>query len=423
MSILVKATNIVSPLGFSTEENFSKILAGNSGVKLRDRKDLSPQPLHLALIDENSLNSAFASVVGEDKGYTRFEKIGLLSLSYLLHDKDIDLASADTLFILSTTKGNIELLEPAATAGQAKGDQAAACAKIEDIVQKGGIDNRDNHAATDKGPVVTTCADKTISQHPERLHLWHTAQLFANHFGFTTKPLVISNACISGLAAMVLATRMIKAGLYRRAVILGADAISRFIVSGFQSFMSLSASGCMPFDARRDGLNLGEGAASILLEAGDAMEGDIELVRGAMHNDANHISGPSRTGEGLFLAIRDALEGARPDLISAHGTATPYNDNMESIAVSRSGLNDVPVNSLKGYFGHTLGAAGLLEAIISIESMKAGVGIGTRGFEEYGVSEQINVIRDNFKHEINSVLKLASGFGGSNAAVLIRKNV
>ena len=234
---------------------------------------------------------------------------------------------------------------------------------------------------------------------------------------------MISNACISGLAAMVLATRMIKAGLYRRAVILGADAISRFMVSGFQSFMSLSASGCMPFDARRDGLNLGEGAASILLEAGDAMEGDIELVRGAMHNDANHISGPSRTGEGLFLAIRDALEGARPDLISAHGTATPYNDNMESIAVSRSGLNDVPVNSLKGYFGHTLGAAGLLEAIISIESMKAGVAIGTRGFEEYGVSEQINVIRDNFKHEINSVLKLASGFGGSNAAVLIRKNV
>ncbi len=83
----------------------------------------------------------------------------------------------------------------------------------------------------------------------------------------------------------------------------------------------------------------------------------------------------------------------------------------------------MPVNSLKGYFGHTLGAAGLLEAIISIESMKAGVGIGTRGFEEYGVSEQINVVRDNFKHEINSVLKLASGFGGSNAAVLIRKNV
>ncbi len=423
MSVLVKATNIVSPLGFSTEDNFSNVLAGNSGVKLRDRKDLSPQPLHLALIDDISLNSAFASVVGEDKGYTRFEKLGLLSLRYLLRDKDIDIASPDTFFILSTTKGNIELLASPEKPGQTEGDQTATCVKTQSSTVKGVSECLDNQVATEKGANATSFTDKDGSQYPDRLHLWHTAQMFADHFGFTTKPLVISNACISGLSAMVVATRMINAGLYRRAVILGADAISRFIVSGFQSFMSLSASGCMPFDARRDGLNLGEAAASIFIEAGEPKEGDIELVRGAMHNDANHISGPSRTGEGLFLAIHDALEGERPDLISAHGTATAYNDNMESIAISRSTLNDVPVNSLKGYFGHTLGAAGLLEAIISIESMKAGIAIGTRGFEEYGVSEQINVTKDNFKYEINSLLKLASGFGGSNAAVLIRKNV
>ena len=195
---------------------------------------------------------------------------------------------------------------------------------------------------------------------------------------------------------------------------------SDLIVSGFQSFMSLSPLPCKPFDEKRDGLSLGEAAATVVITNKSA-QGLTEIVNGAINNDANHISGPSRTGEGLFAAISHTLGGEGVDFISAHGTATPYNDNMEAIAISRAGLNQTPVNSLKGYFGHTLGAAGLLESIITIEAMKNNTIIKTMGFETNGVTEPIN-IADNTRHQtINSVLKLASGFGGCNAAVLLKK--
>ncbi|NLX71927.1 MAG: beta-ketoacyl synthase [Bacteroidales bacterium] len=372
MSVYIESGNIISPLGFSTEENYANILSGRSGLRLHTDSRLSDVPLQLALIDDALLESTFAAVVGDGSGFTRFEKFCLLTVTCLLKNSSIDISSPDTVIILSTTKGNIELLE--------------------------SYDSR-------------------------RLHLWHSAALIAKHFSAYNKPLIISNACVSGVAALVVARRLIESGKYNNAVVVGADIISRFIVSGFQSFMSLSPEPCKPFDAKRVGLNLGEAAVSAVLtrtKLGGA-EQQIEVVRGAMHNDANHISGPSRTGEGLFHAIKDALAGDKVDFISAHGTATAYNDNMEAVAISRAGLNKVPVNSVKGFFGHTLGAAGLLEAIIALEAMKDNRLIGTRGYSEHGVSEAINVIKDTGRHEVNSLLKLASGFGGSNAAVLLRK--
>lgn len=372
MSVYIESGNIISPLGFSTEENYANILSGRSGLRLHTDSRLSDVPLQLALIDDALLESTFAAVVGDGSGFTRFEKFCLLTVTCLLKNSSIDISSPDTVIILSTTKGNIELLE--------------------------SYDSR-------------------------RLHLWHSAALIAKHFSAYNEPLIISNACVSGVAALVVARRLIESGKYNNAVVVGADIISRFIVSGFQSFMSLSPEPCKPFDAKRVGLNLGEAAVSAVLtrtKLGGA-EQQIEVVRGAMHNDANHISGPSRTGEGLFHAIKDALAGDKVDFISAHGTATAYNDNMEAVAISRAGLNKVPVNSVKGFFGHTLGAAGLLEAIIALEAMKDNRLIGTRGYSEHGVSEAINVIKDTGRHEVNSLLKLASGFGGSNAAVLLRK--
>lgn len=375
MSVYIESGNIISPLGFSTEENYANILSGRSGLRLHTDSRLSDVPLQLALIDDALLESTFAAVVGDGSGFTRFEKFCLLTVTCLLKNSSIDISSPDTVIILSTTKGNIELLE-----------------------SRESYDSR-------------------------RLHLWHSAALIAKHFSAYNKPLIISNACVSGVAALVVARRLIESGKYNNAVVVGADKISRFIVSGFQSFMSLSPEPCKPFDAKRVGLNLGEAAVSAVLtrtKLGGA-EQQIEVVRGAMHNDANHISGPSRTGEGLFHAIKDALAGDKVDFISAHGTATAYNDNMEAVAISRAGLNKVPVNSVKGFFGHTLGAAGLLEAIIALEAMKDNRLIGTRGYSEHGVSEAINVIKDTGRHEVNSLLKLASGFGGSNAAVLLRK--
>jgi 3-oxoacyl-[acyl-carrier-protein] synthase-1 len=371
MSVFIESSNIISSLGFSTEENYKNVCSGISGIKAYVNSPYSAVPLQASIIDQDRLKQAAAELL-INQDYTRFEQICILSISNALQNSIIDIKSPRTIVIVSTTKGNIELL------ADARGFS------------------------------------------PDRVYLWKAANVIANFFSAANTPVVVSNACISGLSAMLLAKRLITSKKYDHAVVVGADVVSRFIVSGFQSFMSLSPLPCKPFDEKRDGLSLGEAAATVVITNKSA-KGLTEIVNGSINNDANHISGPSRTGEGLFAAISHTLGGKGVDFISAHGTATPYNDNMEAVAISRAGLNQTPVNSLKGYFGHTLGAAGLLESIISIEAMKANSIIKTMGFETNGVTEPIN-IADITRHQtINSVLKLASGFGGCNAAVLLKK--
>ncbi|MGZ3812069.1 MAG: beta-ketoacyl-[acyl-carrier-protein] synthase family protein, partial [Mucilaginibacter sp.] len=195
---------------------------------------------------------------------------------------------------------------------------------------------------------------------------------------------------------------------------------------GFESFQALSPQVCKPFDKSRDGLNLGEGAATIILSTNKKYAGNIKVKGGSVSNDANHISGPSRTGHELAHAISKALQdaaltGSDIDFISAHGTATVYNDEMEANAISLSALQSAPLNSLKGYYGHTLGAAGLIESIISIQSLKQGLVLPTPGFTESGVTEPVHVIASMLQLEANNFLKTASGFGGCNVAVIFGK--
>jgi 3-oxoacyl-[acyl-carrier-protein] synthase-1 len=149
-----------------------------------------------------------------------------------------------------------------------------------------------------------------------------------------------------------------------------------------------------------------------------------QVLGGATSNDANHISGPSRTGEELALAIRHALSesgvtAAQIAAISGHGTATIYNDEMESKAFERCGLSTAPLHSMKGYTGHTLGAAGVLETALLAESMRAGETIASVGFETSGVPGKVNVSRNAERREIRFALKTASGFGGCNAALVL----
>jgi len=243
----------------------------------------------------------------------------------------------------------------------------------------------------------------------------------ARALGVKTPPVVVSNACISGLAALVQGMRMIRAGQYKRVIVVGTEVQSPFIVTGFQSLKALSVEPCKPFDAQRVGLNLGEASAAMVLQAD---EGEWELVEGAIRNDANHISGPSRTGEGSYNALRAVLPHCdKKDLafVNVHGTATVYNDEMEAIALNRAGLLDVPINALKGYFGHTMGAAGILESILSMQALEAGVVLATRGFSELGVSAPVKVSAQEQEAVGHSFIKLLSGFGGVNGALLFRK--
>jgi 3-oxoacyl-[acyl-carrier-protein] synthase-1 len=128
----------------------------------------------------------------------------------------------------------------------------------------------------------------------------------------------------------------------------------------------------------------------------------------------------------LSYAIDQALQNAgvsisEIDFISAHGTATVYNDEMEANAIALSGLQTTPLNSLKGYYGHTLGAAGLIESIISIQSLKQGLVLPTPGFTATGVTQSVNVVTSPLQIKANNFIKTASGFGGCNAAVVFGK--
>ena len=199
----------------------------------------------------------------------------------------------------------------------------------------------------------------------DNLDLLTPAKAIAAHFGNPNQPIVVSNACTSGVCAQITAKRLLESGIFKHAVVIGCDLQSRFIVSGFQAFKALSPEPCLPFNPERKGLNLGEAAATIIYTI--EPHNGWRLEAGSIHNDANHISAPSRTGDGAYLCLKDVLQdvdSAEIDLIGVHGTATLYNDDMERAAIHRAGLDDVPMCILKPYFGHTMGAAGVLETII-----------------------------------------------------------
>ena len=248
-----------------------------------------------------------------------------------------------------------------------------------------------------------------------------SARSIADAIGIKTSPIVVSNACISGIAALLQGVRMIRSGEYDSVVVVGAEVHSDFVHSGFDCLKALSPEPCRPFDKDRRGLNLGEAAAAMVLSV---REGEWEISDGVIRNDANHISGPSRTGEGCYKCLRYVTEGIDKEdiaFISVHGTATPYNDEMESIALYRAGLSDVPVNALKGVFGHTLGAAGILEAIVSMAAFEKGIVLPTKGFSEMGVTYPVNVSAVERPASGKLFVKLLSGFGGVNGAMVFRK--
>ncbi|MCK6649340.1 MAG: hypothetical protein L6Q66_06775, partial [Bacteroidia bacterium] len=261
-----------------------------------------------------------------------------------------------------------------------------------------------------------------------KLFLWDTANTIAQFFGNPNKPLTVSNACISGVVALILGKRLLNRGLYENIIVVGADVLSHFIVSGFQSFKAISNEIAKPYDANRTGISLGEAAGTIILtsNAAFAVQPLIEVKGGSSSNDANHISGPSRTGDGLLLAIENALHESelRPediDFISGHGTATLFNDEMESLAITDAHLERVPMNSLKSYFGHTLGAAGIIESVITLESMRNNILIGTYNYSNPGTSKPITIIDKTKAATLANCLKTAAGFGGCNAAIAFSK--
>ena len=331
--MFIIADNVLSPLGETTADNYQAIRRGCSSLK------------------------HYTSLSGRPEVCQ--------SVRRTLSQCQTDVTTDKTLFVLSTTKANI---------------------------------------------------DTSTSQSPAE-----SASRIAALLGIKTPPLVVCNACISGVSAIITAQRLLQAGFYDTAIVAGCDVISHFVVSGFQSLKALSQQLCRPFDIERLGLNLGEAAATIILSNRPQSDKHWAILRGAVRNDAYNISSPSPKAAGCTSAIQyvtDGIDKTTLGAVNVHGTATMYNDQMESRAIEASGLSAIPANTLKGALGHTLGASGILETIITMHSIEHGTLLPTIGFSEIGVSGRINISSHAVAISQPSFVKIISGFGGNNAAML-----
>jgi 3-oxoacyl-(acyl-carrier-protein) synthase len=249
----------------------------------------------------------------------------------------------------------------------------------------------------------------------------------AKKFGARGPVQTVSLACVSGLVAISQATKIIQRGEADAVLVGGVDALSEFVVSGFTALKALDPQGCRPFDANRCGLSAGEAGAAIILTRKDfAPDAKIKVRSFGGSNDANHLTGPSRDGSGLAQAIRSALATAKIlpaeiDFVHAHGTGTPYNDAMESLAL-KTIFGDAcpPVSGAKGMLGHTLGAAGVIETICCVLAMENNFLPGTPRLETPADGAPKNLLREPKSGvRVKNVLKLNTGFGGMNGALIL----
>ena len=409
--VYISSSYMITSLGSGVQENFEAALQGQSGVHICLDTTKSQNPVMAGIIDPavfEELSEKYDGSCGLG-AYTDAELLAINCVENVVGDAGLP---ERTGLVIASAKGNVAMLE-------------GRCG----IPQPQQVTDLQSELPT-RGSKLPQCSENqsgassrkaSCPQHLQENRLNRVGEFFGID---ESDVYYISNACISGVSALIFARRMILSGRYDNMIVVGVDVQNRFIISGFASFKSLSSELCRPYDASRCGLNLGEACGAVML----TKTGTSELVAidgGSASDDANHISGPSRTGDGLYFAMRDAMSesGVGPadvDMLQMHGTATAYNDEMESKAAGLAGLSDVPAQSLKPYFGHTMGASGIIETILAAEELKRGIFLGVKGFEELGVPVPLNVSAENrLITNPHHCLKTASGFGGTNAAVLL----
>ena len=367
----ILATNITSPLGLTTEENYAAVKRGETGLK--EMEGCLGVPGHFCV----GIFPAEQKSALQLAGFSWFESLVIHSVKDALARCPVDPASPRVILILGTSTAGIE--------------------ELGDVPEKDG-----NYLA----PGVA-------------------AKKIARHLGFVNSPLLVSNACISGATAQMLADRLITLDYYDTAVVCGVDALSAFVLAGFDSFKALSPTACRPFDIERLGLNIGECAATVVLTKETGADDDgWHIVDGCLNNDAYHVSAPIPSGDGVCRAIKKILTPERAAAlacVTAHGTATMFNDQMESKAIDGAGLGGFLTSALKPHYGHTFGASGVVESIITMCSLDEGTILPVLGFEEIGVSGKMTVCSHPEHTDKRAFIKLQSGFGGGNGAMIYAK--
>jgi 3-oxoacyl-[acyl-carrier-protein] synthase II len=252
----------------------------------------------------------------------------------------------------------------------------------------------------------------------------------AGRLGLGGEAVNVNTACASSTVALARGAGRIACGAAEAIVVIGFDVITEFVFSGFSALKALSREPCRPFDRHRTGLSLGEGAAALLLTSADRAQRDGRPCLGTVAgwgaaNDATHITAPARDGSGLVLAVRRALAvaGLAPEAIaavSAHGTGTVHNDAMELVAFQQVfGERPVPIHSLKGAVGHSMGAAGAIEAAVSLRALAERVAPPTVGLRDPDPAAEGRVRPEPVAFSGDFVLSTNSGFGGVNGALVL----
>jgi 3-oxoacyl-[acyl-carrier-protein] synthase-1 len=263
-------------------------------------------------------------------------------------------------------------------------------------------------------------------QYASTHNTFSVAHFTREYLGLAGPAAVVSSACSSSAKVFASARRMLAAGLIDAAIVGGVDSLCLTTLYGFNSLGLISTRACRPFDAERDGISIGEAASFTILERMDesSLQADSVILLGVGESsDAHHMSSPHPEGLGARLAMHDALamsglEAVDIDYINLHGTATPSNDTAEAKAVSALFGPDTPCSSTKGATGHTLGAAGGIEAVISALALQQGFIPGGLNTKKPDPSLGVNYLCQSIERPVKRVLSNSFGFGGTNCSLI-----
>ncbi|MEZ5015443.1 MAG: beta-ketoacyl-[acyl-carrier-protein] synthase family protein [Flavipsychrobacter sp.] len=397
--IVVTSLGIISALGNGAKQNKAALFNAEHGLT-HPRHLQTVHAAEFLLGEVNLSNDELSELLGlptGDNGYTRTTLLALVAMKETVSNIDIELLRSEPLALINA-------------------NTVGGMCSVEDMYMDFISEKTD-------GPFIKyidtlDCAESTLN----------IAQFFDIHPLSAT----LSTACSSSANAILLGARMIKHGLVKRAICGGCDGLSRYTVNGFNSLKNMSRQACQPFDENRTGLNLGEGAGYLILESETSAKERGATILATLSgygnmNDAHHPTAPSPNGDGAYNTMQLALENAQLqiediDYINAHGTATLNNDQSEGKAIERLFGDKTPhFSSTKPFTGHTLAAAGAIEAIFSIWAMQENTVLPNLNLQT--PMEEINIRPTTSYHktEIKHILSNSFGFGGNNVSLLFSK--
>ena len=379
-------------------------------------------------------NNISESLLSLSQSKTGIDKINYLTTRY--KDEflagEVKLSNADLMDLVKDNSPDLN-----------RNSYLAMLAAKEAVINS-GIDTKDGlrtgviSSTTVAGMSKTEMFYKEMFEKDDHLNVLDThdcgdsTERIADYIGNVDYVTTISTACSSAANAVMLGSRMIKNGLLDRAIVGGVDALSKFTFNGFNTLMILDKEWCKPFDENRKGLNLGEGAAFLVIEGEEALrkrngKALAEVIGYANANDAYHQTASSPEGYGATLAITQALEMSGLttrdiDYINMHGTGTPNNDLSESIATKTVFGNHIPkFSSTKAFTGHTLAAAASIEAVISTLSLQHQLIFPNLNFTTPIAETHLVPVTELLQTPINTILSNSFGFGGNCSSLIFKK--